>query len=40
MARIGFLSHADMSLYFFRAPIMRELKKRGHEVFAIAPKGD
>lgn len=40
MARIGFLSHADMSLYFFRALIMRELKKRGHEVFAIAPKGD
>lgn len=39
MARIGFLSHADMSLYFFRSPIMRELKNRGHEVFAIAPKG-
>ncbi|CZE47014.1 N,N'-diacetylbacillosaminyl-diphospho-undecaprenol alpha-1,3-N-acetylgalactosaminyltransferase [Campylobacter geochelonis] len=39
MARIGFLSHADMSLYFFRAPIMRELAKMGHEVFAIAPKG-
>ena len=29
-----------MSIYFFRAPIMRELKRLGHEVFAIAPKGD
>lgn len=40
MARIGFLSHSDMSLYFFRAPIMRALKKEGHEVFAIAPDGE
>ena len=40
MAKFGFLSHADMSIYFFRAPIMRELKRLGHEVFAIAPKGD
>ncbi|MBP3207323.1 MAG: glycosyltransferase family 4 protein [Campylobacter sp.] len=39
MAKFGFLSHSDMSIYFFRAPIMRELKKRGHEVYAIAPKG-
>lgn len=37
--KIGFLSHADMSIHFFRAPIMRELKDLGHEVFAIAPKG-
>ena len=29
MAKFGFLSHSDMSIYFFRAPIMRELKKRG-----------
>lgn len=39
MARIGFLSHSDLSIYYFRSPIMRELKKRGHEVFAIAPNG-
>ena len=39
MARIGFLSHADMSIYFFRSPIMRALQALGHEVFAIAPKG-
>ncbi len=39
MARIGFLSHADMSLHFFRRPIMQALKERGHEVFAIAPLG-
>ena len=40
MAKFGFLSHADMSIYFFRAPIMRELKRLGHEVFAIAPQGE
>ena len=39
MAKFGFLSHSDMSIYFFRAPIMRKLKELGHEVFAIAPKG-
>lgn len=37
--RIGFLSHSDLSIYYFRAPIMRELKKRGHDVFAIIPDG-
>jgi len=40
MARIGFLSHADMSIHFFRRPIMQALKDMGHEVFAIAPKGN
>ncbi|WP_170019342.1 glycosyltransferase family 4 protein [Campylobacter sp. RM16190] len=40
MARIGFLSHADMSIYHFRSPIMRALKELGHEVFAICPKGE
>lgn len=39
MARIGFLSHADMSIYFFRSPIMRVLRDLGHEVFAICPDG-
>lgn len=37
--RIGFLSHADMSIYFFRAAVMRALKELGHEVFAICPNG-
>jgi len=40
MARIGFLSHADMSIHFFRRPIMQALKDMGHDVFAIAPKGN
>lgn len=40
MARIGFLSHADMSIYYFRSPIMRALQDLGHEVFAICPKGE
>ncbi|MGH1601557.1 glycosyltransferase family 4 protein [Campylobacter majalis] len=40
MARIGFLSHADMSIYFFRSPIMRALQDLGHEIFAICPQGD
>ncbi|RAZ51715.1 N,N'-diacetylbacillosaminyl-diphospho-undecaprenol alpha-1,3-N-acetylgalactosaminyltransferase [Campylobacter hyointestinalis] len=39
MARIGFLSHSDMSVYYFRSPIMRALKARGHDVFAIIPDG-
>lgn len=38
--RIGFLSHSDMSIYYFRLPIMRALQKRGHEVSAIMPRGD
>lgn len=37
--KIGFLSHSDMSIYFFRLPIMRALKERGHKVYAIMPKG-
>ncbi len=39
MAKIGFLSHSDLSVYYFRAPIMRALAARGHEVYAIIPKG-
>lgn len=39
MARIGFLSHSDLSIALFRAPIMRALKAKGHDVYAIAPKG-
>lgn len=37
--RIGFLSHSDMSIYYFRLPIMRALKDAGHKVYAIMPKG-
>lgn len=39
MARVGFLSHSDLSIALFRAPIMRALKEKGHEIYAIAPKG-
>ncbi len=38
--KIGFLSHLDLNLYLFRLPIMKELVKRGHKVYAITPKGD
>lgn len=38
--RFGFLSHLDLNLYLFRTPIMKELLSRGHEVFAITPKGE
>jgi len=37
---VGFLSHFDGNLYQFRLPVMKELVKRGHSVYAIAPKGD
>ena len=38
--KIAFLSHLDLNLYLFRLPIMKELLKRGHKVYAITPKGD
>ncbi|NWF65954.1 MAG: glycosyltransferase family 4 protein [Campylobacterales bacterium] len=38
--KIAFLSHLDMNLYQFRLPIMIELVKNGHEVYAICPRGD
>lgn len=38
--KIAFLSHLDLNLYLFRLPIMIELTKQGHVVFAICPKGD
>jgi len=38
--KIGFLSHLDLNLYLFRLPIMKELVKRGHRVYAITPKGE
>ncbi len=37
--KIGFLSHLDMNLYLFRLPIMIELVKRDHQVYAISPCG-
>ena len=37
--KIAFLSHLDLNLYLFRLPIMKELVRNGHEVYAIAPKG-
>ncbi len=38
--KIAFLSHLDLNLYLFRLPIMKELVKKGHDVFAICPKGE
>ncbi len=38
--KIGFLSHYDGNLYQFRLPVMKELVKRGHTVYAITPKGN
>lgn len=40
MKTFGFLSHLDLNLYLFRTPIMKELQKLGHKVYAICPQGD
>jgi N,N'-diacetylbacillosaminyl-diphospho-undecaprenol alpha-1,3-N-acetylgalactosaminyltransferase len=37
---LGFLSHLDLNLYLFRAPIMQKLIEAGHHVFAICPMGE
>ncbi len=38
--KIAFLSHLDLNLYLFRLPIMIELVKQGHTIYAICPKGE
>lgn len=38
--KIAFLSHLDLNLYLFRLPIMKALVERGHEVYAICPRGE
>jgi N,N'-diacetylbacillosaminyl-diphospho-undecaprenol alpha-1,3-N-acetylgalactosaminyltransferase len=38
--KIAFLSHYDFNLYRFRLPIMKELVKNNHTVYAISPKGN
>lgn len=38
--KIGFLSHAGMSVYHFRMPIIRALQERGDEVFVIVPNDE
>jgi N,N'-diacetylbacillosaminyl-diphospho-undecaprenol alpha-1,3-N-acetylgalactosaminyltransferase len=38
--KIAFLSHLDLNLYLFRLPIMIELIKRGHTVYAVCPRGE
>jgi len=38
--KIAFLSHLDLNLYIFRLPIMTELIKQGHTVYAICPRGE
>lgn len=37
---IAFLSHIDMNLYLFRLPIMLELVRRGHTIYAVIPEGE
>lgn len=37
---IGFLSHVDLNLYLFRAPIIKKLIEKGHKVYVICPLGD
>jgi len=38
--KIAFLSHLDLNLYLFRLPIMKELIKNGHKVYAVCPRGE
>ena len=38
--KIAFLSHLDLNLYIFRLPIMIELVKKGHTVYAVCPRGE
>lgn len=37
---LGFLSHLDYNLWLFRLPIMQELIRQGHRVYAICPDGE
>lgn len=39
MKTFAFLSHMDLNLYLFRAPIIKELILRGHKVYVICPIG-
>ncbi|MDD5717851.1 MAG: glycosyltransferase family 4 protein [Sulfuricurvum sp.] len=36
----GFLSHLDLNLWLFRLPIMQELIRQGHTVYALCPEGE
>lgn len=36
----GFLSHLDLNLWLFRLPIMQELVRQRHTVYAICPEGE
>lgn len=36
----GFLSHLDLNLWLFRLPIMQELVRLGHTIYAICPQGE
>lgn len=38
--KFGFLSHLDLNLWLFRLPIMQELVRQGHTVYAICPSGE
>lgn len=36
----GFLSHLDYNLWLFRLPVMQELVRLGHTVYAVCPSGE
>lgn len=36
----GFLSHLDYNLWLFRLPVMQDLVRQGHTVYAICPDGE
>ncbi|MDD2267531.1 glycosyltransferase family 4 protein [Sulfuricurvum sp.] len=36
----GFLSHLDYNIWLFRLPVMQELVRQGHTVYAICPAGE
>lgn len=37
---LAFLSHLDYNLWLFRLPVMKELVRQGHTVYAICPNGE
>ncbi|MCX6073154.1 MAG: glycosyltransferase family 4 protein [Campylobacterales bacterium] len=37
---LAFLSHLDYNLWLFRLPVMQELVRQGHTVYAICPNGE
>ncbi|MBU0761457.1 MAG: glycosyltransferase family 4 protein [Candidatus Altiarchaeota archaeon] len=38
--KVAFISHIGWNLYLFRLPLMQALRKRGYDVYAIAPEDE